>query len=217
MACRCLDLFRFDVNRLFNFVEATLLRATVAGDMGGDLKFLSVSVRLNFRVEADGAASQLNVQCAREKKCCERKHPAQAGSAASEVRRGSRKRRYSDHPPKCWPPHVDSGNDSKRVSHDRPEHGLTRGFQAKNWERRRSGRRDHTAAPQKNPLLPLVPHQLVPHQVHNTFQVVGLGKEIDHVYSLDVVAHAKQRHKVSGQRCRITRNIGNARRAQGRQ
>ncbi len=60
------ELFCFDVNRLFDFVEAALLQAAVARDMGSDLEFLAVGVGLNAGVEARGGSAELNVKGARE-------------------------------------------------------------------------------------------------------------------------------------------------------
>ena len=52
LACRCLDFFRFDVNRLADIVEAARLQAAVARDMGDDLQVLPVRIGLDTGVEA---------------------------------------------------------------------------------------------------------------------------------------------------------------------
>jgi len=45
-----LDFFGLDIDRLAEFVEATLLQAAVATDMGNDLQFLAVGIGLNAGV-----------------------------------------------------------------------------------------------------------------------------------------------------------------------
>src|ERR1700730_7694751 len=85
LACRCLNLFRFDVNRLLDFIEAAPLQTAITDDVGGELKFFSVGVGLNFRVEPDGSAPHLNVQRACEKECSEGKRPTQAGTSPHEI------------------------------------------------------------------------------------------------------------------------------------
>jgi hypothetical protein len=47
---------------LAGLVEAALLQASVAGDVGGDLEFLAVRVGLDAGVETRGGAAKLNVE-----------------------------------------------------------------------------------------------------------------------------------------------------------
>jgi len=51
-------------------------------------------------------------------------------------------------------------------------------------------------------------------QVDDGFQVVGLGKQIDQMSALHVVAGCKQGDEIACQSCRIARDVGNPRRSQ---
>ena len=68
-ARRRLDLFRFDVDGLSDFVETAVLQAAVACDVGDDLEFLTVCVGIDGCVETWRGFSQLNVESASEEKC----------------------------------------------------------------------------------------------------------------------------------------------------
>ena len=61
-----LQFFRFDVDRLSDFVEAALLEAAVARNVGSDLEFFAVGVRLNAGVDARLACAGLHVEGAGE-------------------------------------------------------------------------------------------------------------------------------------------------------
>ena len=119
-ARRCLDLFCFDVNGLFDFVETALLKAAVARDVRGDLEFLPVGEGVNTGVEMGGGSARLDVKRACKKKCPESKRPSQAESAPCEIQRGRYEGRGSDNPPKGGAPLVDSGDDARRVGEDSP-------------------------------------------------------------------------------------------------
>jgi hypothetical protein len=62
VAVRSLNLFCFHVDVLFDLVESGGLEVTVARDMSGDLKFLTIGIRINTGVDASGGAAQLDVQ-----------------------------------------------------------------------------------------------------------------------------------------------------------
>jgi hypothetical protein len=62
---------------------------------------------------------------------------------------------------------------------------------------------------------PVASAQVSAGQVHDAFQVVGLGKQIDQVHLLDTITGGEQGHEIAGQRGRIARYINNPWRAQG--
>ena len=63
-----LDLLGFDIDRLANLAERPRLRSAIADDTRGDVEFLTVSRRLDGRIEASRGSSHLNVKSAEEKK-----------------------------------------------------------------------------------------------------------------------------------------------------
>src|ERR1035438_8117158 len=138
LSCRCLDLFRFDVERLSDFVEAAFLQAAVAGDVRCDLNFLPVRIGLNVRVETGGGSEHLDVKGAGEKERSPGKRPAQARPSTREISRSANKSPTRDYPPKGGPPPPGSGEDAQRVGHGCPEHGLARCLEAEWWGDRSS-------------------------------------------------------------------------------
>jgi hypothetical protein len=79
--------------------------------------------------------------------------------------------------------------------------------------------RAESAAPPKSGVseIRISVGRLLAHQVHNGFEMVGLGEEIDEVHLLDTIACGLQRHEIAGQGCRITGDISDARRVYARQ
>jgi hypothetical protein len=67
-----LHFFRFDVDRLFDFVEAALLLVAVTRNVGGDLELLAVGVRLNAGIEAKTAGTGLHVERAGQEQSSQR-------------------------------------------------------------------------------------------------------------------------------------------------
>jgi len=88
-----LHLFGFEVDGLFDFVEAALLQVAVTQDVGGDQEFLAIGVRLNAGVEARGSSARLHVKRTGEEKSPESQRPAQPRASVREVSRGGRERR----------------------------------------------------------------------------------------------------------------------------
>src|ERR1035438_9376643 len=144
LACRCLDLFRFDVERLSDFVEAAFLQAAVAGDVRCDLNFLPIGIGLNVRVEMGGGCAHLDVKRTGEKESSQSKRPAQARPSPREISRSANKSPARDYPPKGGPPQPGSDEDAQRVGHGCPEHRLARCLEAE-WWGDRGGNRNHDA------------------------------------------------------------------------
>ena len=63
----CQHLFGFEVNRLPDFVVASRLQASVAGDMGRDLQFLPICIGLNTGIQLAECPMRLNVESSCEK------------------------------------------------------------------------------------------------------------------------------------------------------
>ena len=55
-------LFRLDIKCLPDLAEAARLQPPVAGDVGGDLEFLPVSIRLDARVKVSRGSAHLDVE-----------------------------------------------------------------------------------------------------------------------------------------------------------
>ena len=142
----CFDAFRFNIYRLFYFVEAAQLKMSVTCDMGSDLEFLAVGVGLNAGVEARGSSAELNVKRACKKERRKGDRPTQSGATKGEIRGGSDECGSSDYPPKGGAPLVDPGDNASRVCGGGPQHGLARGFKGEGaGGSERSGWRTHTA------------------------------------------------------------------------
>ena len=58
-AGRCLELFGFEVDGMPDFVEAAILQAAIACDLGCDLEFLTVRIGINARVEMRGSSAEM--------------------------------------------------------------------------------------------------------------------------------------------------------------
>ena len=58
---------------------------------------------------------------------------------------------------------------------------------------------------------------VLPHQVHHGLQVIRLRKQIHQMHLCHAIPRSQQCDEVARQRCRITRNVNNAWRAQVRQ
>ena len=95
-----LDLFGFDIDCLSDFVEATLLQASVARDMGGDLEFLPVGVGIDAGVETRCGSARTECEARPRGKNAPRAsaHP-RPDQLTREVGRGCEECSNGDDPP----------------------------------------------------------------------------------------------------------------------